>query len=210
MPWQEVVTVELRQQFIHDARRRVIPIAELCAGYGISRKTGYKFLARYDALGAAGLVDQSRRPHRSPTALDPALLQRLLEAHHRHPYWGPRKLLRLVGQRWPDAPWPGALHRRPLLPALGAGHCPPTRPPPRLGGPARRPDGRAQCRVDHRLQGPVQARGCAVLLPAHGRRRLQSDAARLPGAHQHQAGRGAARLRAALPRVWSAPADPLG
>ena len=47
-----------------------------------------QFLARYDALGTAGLVDQSRRPHRSPAALDPVLLQRLLEAHDRHPYWG--------------------------------------------------------------------------------------------------------------------------
>jgi transposase InsO family protein len=106
MPWQEVVTVELRHQFVHDALRRVVPVTELCAAYGISRKTGYKFLARYEALGAAGLADQSRRPHRSPAALDPVLLQRLLEAHHRHPYWGPRKLLRLVSQRWPQAPWP--------------------------------------------------------------------------------------------------------
>ena len=69
MPWQEVVTVELRHQFVHDALRRVVPVTELCAAYGISRKTGYKFLARYEALGAAGLADQSRRPHRSPAAL---------------------------------------------------------------------------------------------------------------------------------------------
>jgi hypothetical protein len=106
MPWQEVVTVELRQQFVHDALRRVVPVTELCAAYGISRKTGYKFLAHYHALGSTGLADQSRRPHRSPTALDPTLLQRLLEAHQRHPYWRPRKLLRLVTQRWPAAPWP--------------------------------------------------------------------------------------------------------
>jgi hypothetical protein len=57
MPWQEVVTVELRQQFIHDALRRVVPVTELCAAYGISRKTGYKFLARYHAQGATGLAD---------------------------------------------------------------------------------------------------------------------------------------------------------
>jgi hypothetical protein len=36
MPWQEVVTVELRQQFVHDARRRVVPVTELCAAYGIA------------------------------------------------------------------------------------------------------------------------------------------------------------------------------
>jgi hypothetical protein len=46
MPWQEVVTVELRQQFVHDARHRMVPVTELCAAYGISRKTGYKFRAR--------------------------------------------------------------------------------------------------------------------------------------------------------------------
>jgi putative transposase len=62
MPWQEVVTVELRQQFIQDALLGVVPIAELCAGYGISRKTGYKFLARYRAFGVSGLDDRSRRP----------------------------------------------------------------------------------------------------------------------------------------------------
>jgi putative transposase len=130
MPWQEVVTVELRQQFVHDALRRVVPVTELCAAYGISRKTGYKFLARYDTLGAAGLADQSRRPHRSPAALDPVLLQRLLEAHQRHPYWGPRKLLCLVGQRWPEAPWPVR---------STVARC------------FHRADGEAQCGMDHRL-----------------------------------------------------------
>jgi hypothetical protein len=38
-----VVTVELHQQFPHDAMRRVVPVTELCATYGISRKTGYNF-----------------------------------------------------------------------------------------------------------------------------------------------------------------------
>lgn len=106
MPWQEVIAVELRHQFVQDAQRRLVPIAELCAAYGISRKTGYKFLTRYRAHGRAGLADQSRRPHRSPAVLDPILLARLLEAHDHHPFWGPRKLLRLVQRRWPAAPWP--------------------------------------------------------------------------------------------------------
>jgi hypothetical protein len=94
---------------IRDALRGVVPITALCAGYGISRKTGYKFLARYRAFGASGLADRSRRPHRSPTALDPVLLQRLLDAHERHPYWRPRKLLRVVSQA-------GQRHRGPCAP----------------------------------------------------------------------------------------------
>ena len=106
MPWQEVITVELRHQFVQDALRRRVPLTELCAAYGISRKTGYKCLARYRAAGTAGLADQSRRPHRSPAALEPELLARLLDAHQHHPFWGPRKLLRLVQRQWPTAPWP--------------------------------------------------------------------------------------------------------
>ena len=106
MPWRVTSPMYQRQRFVLDAEHTPNTFAELCRRYGISRKTGYKFLARYEALGKTGLADQPRRPHRSPTALHPVLLQRLLEAHQRHPYWGPRKLLRLVGQRWPEAPWP--------------------------------------------------------------------------------------------------------
>lgn len=148
MPWQEVVTVELRQQFVQDALRRVVPLAELCGAYGISRKTGYKFLARYDTLGSAGLADQSRRPHRSPAALDPVLLQRLLEAHHRHPYWGPRKLLRLVSDRWPDTRWPVRSTVARCFQHLGLVTARRRGPPPRARGPARRADGGPECRVD--------------------------------------------------------------
>jgi transposase InsO family protein len=114
MPWQEVVTVELRQQFVHDALRRVVPVTELCAAYGISRKTGYKWLVRYEAGGLPALTDQSRQPRSSPTATPPELVRALLEARQHHPTWGPRKLLRLVRQREPTAPWPArstiALH----------------------------------------------------------------------------------------------------
>lgn len=38
----------------------------LCRRFGISRKTGYKWLARYGAGGASALSDRSRRPHVSP------------------------------------------------------------------------------------------------------------------------------------------------
>ena len=209
MPWQEVVTVELRQQFVHDALRRVVPVTELCAAYGISRKTGYKFLARYDALGAAGLADQSRRPHRSPAALHPVLLQRLLEAHQRHPYWGPRKLLRLVGQRWPDAPWPvrstvaRCFQHLGLVTARRRVRRPGSAGPPSVSMDAPN----AVWTTDYKGQFKLGRR--PVLLPPHRGRRLQSDAAGLSGPHQHPAGRGPARLRAALPRVRAPPADSL-
>ena len=46
---------------------------ELCARFGISRKTGYKWWHRYERGGLAAIVDELRRPDTSPTALDAAL-----------------------------------------------------------------------------------------------------------------------------------------
>jgi transposase InsO family protein len=116
MPWQEESTMQLRQQFVADVQRGVSPVSEVCAAYGISRKTGYKWLARFRADGARALGDRSRRPHTSPAATPVALVQALLDARHRHPTWGPRKLRRLLRQQHPSAPWPArstlALHLR--------------------------------------------------------------------------------------------------
>jgi putative transposase len=114
MPWQEESTMELRRQFIQDVQSGATPVTELCLAYQISRKTGYKWLGRYEAGGLPALTDRSRRPQTSPTATPPELVQLLLAARARHPSWGPRKLLRLVRQQLTGAAWPArstiALH----------------------------------------------------------------------------------------------------
>ena len=51
MPWMETSPVEQRERFIGDHRLELYAMAELCARYGISRKTGYKWLARFDEGG---------------------------------------------------------------------------------------------------------------------------------------------------------------
>src|SRR5256885_5786073 len=66
MPWMETSPVEQRERFIRDYRLDVYAMAELSARYGISRKTGYKWLARFEDAGRAGLRDRSRAPHRCP------------------------------------------------------------------------------------------------------------------------------------------------
>ena len=68
-------------------------MTELAAQYGISRKTAYKWLERYQADGASGLIDRSRRPRVNPNATDPELVDALLAVRRRHPRWGPKKLL---------------------------------------------------------------------------------------------------------------------
>ncbi len=88
MPWQEESTMELRRQFMQDVQSGATPITELCVAYGISRKTGYKWLTRYEAGGLTALGDQSRQPRTSPTAtpsegrvLRPASPRPLSRAH---------------------------------------------------------------------------------------------------------------------------------
>ena len=106
MPWRQVDPMTERLRFIRDARDRVTSFTVLCALYGISRTTGYKWLHRAEQSGIDYLQELSRRPHTCPHETPPALVARLLAARRRHPDWGPRKLLRLVRRGEREQPWP--------------------------------------------------------------------------------------------------------
>lgn len=142
MPWQEESAMQLRQQFVLDASTGIRPFIEICHAYGVSRKTGYKWLRRAEAGGIAALPDRSRKPLGSPTAVSPDLVRMLLEARRRHPTWGPRKLLQLMRRHDPHAPWPArstvALHLK------RAGLVVTPRRVRRLGHP-----GRPRAKADH-------------------------------------------------------------
>lgn len=94
MPWREKSPVDLRVQFISEYLADRFTMTALAAQYGISRKTAYKWVARYDAAGPAALGDRSRRPHQHPAATAPALVEALLRVRRRHPQWGPRSCWR--------------------------------------------------------------------------------------------------------------------
>jgi transposase InsO family protein len=106
MPWREMSPMETRLAFIREWETELFTMTELAAQYGISRKTGYKWLDRYDAEGASGLLDRSRRPHHSPHATDPELVEVLVAQRQRHPLWGAKKLLAIAARQQPHAAWP--------------------------------------------------------------------------------------------------------
>ena len=60
MPWRETCPMDERMRFVLACEAGEESFSELCRGYGVSRKTGYKWLDRYRALGPVGLVDRSR------------------------------------------------------------------------------------------------------------------------------------------------------
>jgi len=91
--------MDQRLQFIADHQRGHFDMRALCARYGVSRKTGYKSLARYAAEGPQGLHDRSHVPHTCPHRIDGAVAALLLEARRQHSSWGPAKLVQYLAPR---------------------------------------------------------------------------------------------------------------
>lgn len=104
MPWTEVSPMQERMRFVIEAELTCCSFSELCRRYGISRKTGYKWLNRYKSGGIQAMVEHQRRPKTSPTQVDPQIAARVLELRRRHPRWGPKKLVRLLADEGIDPP----------------------------------------------------------------------------------------------------------
>ena len=107
MPWKESVRMEERLRFVHDALSDRYTMSELCARYGVSRRVGYVWLARYEAEGRRGLVDRSHAPHCCPHKIPAAVADLLIAQRTAHPFWGARKLLAVLARRHPRTKhWP--------------------------------------------------------------------------------------------------------
>lgn len=120
MPWRECTCMSERSEFVVSVLEEGANLSALCRRFGISRKTGYKWLRRYLDEGPAGLTDRSRRPRASPRRTARELETRLCVLRQQHPAWGGRKLhhvLRREGMGTPPAPSTitGILSRNGLL-----------------------------------------------------------------------------------------------
>ena len=98
MPWKESSVVEERLRFV----ARLLdgePMTDMCAEFGISRKTGYKIFNRYKEHGLEALTDRSRRPVRYANQLPPPVESLILRLKRDKPHWGARKIRELVVRR---------------------------------------------------------------------------------------------------------------
>ncbi|HZN81867.1 MAG TPA: helix-turn-helix domain-containing protein, partial [Mycobacterium sp.] len=119
MPWLETAPVQQRERFIHDRRLNLYTMTELCARYGVSRKTGYKWLGRFDAGGRQGLQDRSRAPRHCPHRIAEETARLICAARRGHPSWGPDKLLDWLAPRHPGVDWPAVSTAGDLLARRG-------------------------------------------------------------------------------------------
>lgn len=109
MPWIEMSAMDSRLCFVGACLRAEAAVSELCVRHGISRKTGYKWLERYQLEGAAGLVDRSRARHTQSPVIDPEAAAMVRRLRAQRPTWGARKLLARLALDHPDrGAWPGA------------------------------------------------------------------------------------------------------
>lgn len=107
MPWREVKPMDEKILFMADRLREICSFSELCERYGISRKTGYKWVARYQAAGIEGLDERSRRPHAPAGEIPYPIRKAIIELRNHGPEpLGPKKIQALLGRRFIDQPIP--------------------------------------------------------------------------------------------------------
>jgi putative transposase len=104
--WKETHVMNERMKFIVEWQAGGHSMAELCRCYGVSRKTGYKYVERYSAEGPGGLEDRSRAPHHHPNAIDERRELAILALQAKHPTWGAKKLKRWLETYRQQLEWP--------------------------------------------------------------------------------------------------------
>lgn len=108
MPWIERTPMDDRLCFIAACLRDAEPTSALCARFGISRKTGHKWLERYKEEGVAGLTDRSRARHTQTLTIEAEAARAILALRKTRPKWGPRKLVARLAMDHPTHVWPAA------------------------------------------------------------------------------------------------------
>jgi len=130
MPWKVFSVSEQRLAFVDLVDGLGYPVARACREFGISRKTGYKWLNRARADPTGGLSNRSRRPNNSPNRIDQRVERRILDVRDKSG-WGARKIRSLLQRRHVEVPSIKTVHN--VLRRSGR-----VQPPPRAAPPLQR------------------------------------------------------------------------
>lgn len=106
MPWEQTSAMDQRIKFIADCLSGQYCKSELCRGYGISRRTAYKWIKRYHEKSASGLEELSRAPHHHPNQTDEEVREMIVETKLYRQSWGPKKVVDYLRENGPDLNWP--------------------------------------------------------------------------------------------------------
>jgi len=101
MPWKTVSLLKVRQRLVEAVLARRQTLQKICQRFGVSRKSAYKWLARFRHRGLPGLRDHSRRPRRSPTRLSSPWVKAVSQWRRRRPHWGAKKIYQQLRRKHP-------------------------------------------------------------------------------------------------------------
>lgn len=120
MPWRDLRPMDEKILFIGEHLRGLYSHSELCERYGISRKTGYKWIWRYQAQQLEGLQERSRRPLHSPEAIPYTLRKAIIELRQQgRDAPGAKKIQAQLSARFPAEPVPSKSTIYNILKAAG-------------------------------------------------------------------------------------------
>ena len=108
MGWTETCAVDERMRFVVAVQEHEESFAAVCRRFGVSRRVGYKWLARFEEEGAAGLFDRPRTPLHQPQRIADDIVARCLEVRRAHPTWGPLKVRAFLARKSGQTEWPAA------------------------------------------------------------------------------------------------------
>jgi putative transposase len=108
MAWR-INKVEIqREDFITACMENVQTFSDLCIEFGISRKTGYKWLERFNGEGINGLKDRSRARHTQALKTTEEQIEEILNLKIKYSKWGPKKIAAILKQIDSSKSWPSA------------------------------------------------------------------------------------------------------
>jgi putative transposase len=99
MPWNIKELLGQRLRLVKLAIKAQQSLAELGRIFGISRRTAYKWIGRFEEGGLRALGDRSRRPQYFPTGIPAAWIERIRRLRQRHRRWGGKKIGAVLAQR---------------------------------------------------------------------------------------------------------------
>jgi len=106
LPW-EAGPMDARRRFVGEVIIGERSMTELCAAFGVSRKTGYKWLHRFKQEGPKGLRDRSREAYTKPHEWPAEMRELVLDLRRQRPRWGAKKLLGSLRMECPEVDrWP--------------------------------------------------------------------------------------------------------
>lgn len=108
MSWRDICPMDEKVKFIASIKEGALSFSAVCKFYGISRKTGYKWLSRYEEEGPKGLYDQKRARYTQSHQAPQSQVKAILKAKNKYKDWGPKKVKSYLEREYPNEIWPAA------------------------------------------------------------------------------------------------------